>query len=151
HDAWVNGAGDPLSGLVAVLEEARGLSDLTKTGWRPKRTIIYTIWDGEEPGLIGSTEWAETHAQELQQKAVLYLNSDGNQGGFLNVGGSHTLERFMNDVARDVIDPEKEIPVYDRWRARRILNGDPDERRDARDRADLRINALGSGSDYTPF
>jgi len=151
HDAWVNGAEDPISGLVGVLEEARGVSELTKSGWRPKRTVVYAVWDGEEPGLLGSTEWAEAHADELQQKAVLYLNSDGNSRGFLGVGGSHTLERFMNDVARDVIDPEKEIPVYERWRARRILNGNADERREARERADLRINALGSGSDYTPF
>src|SRR5256886_7422422 len=92
HDAWVNGASDPVSGLVAVLEEARGLGELTKSGWRPKRTGIYAIWDGEEPGLLGSTEWAEAHAEELQRKAVLYLNSDGNSRGFLNVGGSHTLE-----------------------------------------------------------
>jgi N-acetylated-alpha-linked acidic dipeptidase len=151
HDAWVNGAADPVSGLVAVLEEARGLSELTKSGWRPKRTVIYAVWDGEEPGLLGSTEWAEAHAEELQRKAVLYLNSDGNSRGFLNVGGSHTLERFMNDVARDVIDPEKEISVHDRQRARAILNGDAERRREARERQDLRIEALGSGSDYTPF
>jgi N-acetylated-alpha-linked acidic dipeptidase len=151
HDAWVNGAGDPISGLVPMMEEARALGELTKTGWRPRRSIIYAVWDGEEPGLIGSTEWAETHAAELQGKAVLYLNSDGNARGFLNVGGSHTLEKFINEVARDVIDPEKEIPVSERSRARAIINGDAEQRREARDRADLRISALGSGSDYTPF
>ncbi len=151
HDAWVNGAGDPISGLVPMLEEARAVSELTKTGWRPRRSIIYAVWDGEEPGLIGSTEWAETHAQELQSKAVLYLNSDGNSRGFLYVGGSHTLEKFINDVARDVIDPEKEIAVFERSRAGAIINGDAEQRREARDRADLRISALGSGSDYTPF
>ncbi|PYS30826.1 MAG: folate hydrolase [Acidobacteria bacterium] len=151
HDAWVNGAGDPISGLVPMLEEARAVSELTKTGWRPRRSIIYAVWDGEEPGLIGSTEWAETHAQELQSKAVLYLNSDGNSRGFLFVAGSHTLEKFINDVARDVIDPEKEIAVFERARARAIITGDAEQRREARDRADLRINALGSGSDYTPF
>jgi len=123
HDAWVNGAGDPISGLVPMLEEARAVSELTKTGWRPRRSIIYAVWDGEEPGLIGSTEWAETHAQELQSKAVLYLNSDGNSRGFLYVGGSHTLEKFINDVARDVIDPEKEIAVFERSRAGAIING----------------------------
>src|SRR2546428_999117 len=151
HDAWVNGAEDPISGLVALLEEARAASELTKSGWRPKRTIIYCAWDGEEPGLLGSTEWAEAHAQELQQKAVVYVNSDGNSRGYLSVGGSHTLERFVNDVARDVIDPEKEVPVAERWRARRILNGNADQRREARERADVRIDPLGSGSDYTPF
>ena len=151
HDAWVNGAGDPLSGQVALLEEARGLSELIKSGWRPKRTIVYCSWDGEEPGLLGSTEWAETHAQELQEKAVVYVNSDGNSRGFLGVGGSHTLERFVNDVALDVTDPEKQIPVLERSRAYSILNGDADQRREARERQDLRIGALGSGSDYTPF
>ena len=136
---------------MAVLEEARAASELTKSGWRPKRTIIYCAWDAEEPGLLGSTEWAEAHAQELQQKAVVYVNSDGNSRGYLSVGGSHTLERFVNDVARDVIDPEKEVPVAERWRARRILNGNADQRREARERADVRIDPLGSGSDYTPF
>jgi N-acetylated-alpha-linked acidic dipeptidase len=147
HDAWVNGAGDPVSGLVPMLEEARALSELAKTGWKPVRTIVYTVWDGEEPGLIGSTEWAETHAEEIQSKAVLYLNSDGNDRGFLGVGGSHSLEKFVNEVERDVVDPEKEISVFERSRARLILNGNAE----ARQRSDLRIGALGSGSDYTPF
>jgi N-acetylated-alpha-linked acidic dipeptidase len=152
HDAWVNGADDPVSGMVALLEEARAVGELVKTGWKPKRTIIYCAWDGEEPGLLGSTEWAETHAAELQQHAVVYVNSDSNGRGFLGVGGSHTLEKFMNEVARDVTDPEKKIAVRERVRAQRILNGDDkDERREARERADLRIGALGSGSDYTPF
>jgi len=151
HDAWVNGAEDPISGMVAVLAEAQAASQLAKTGWRPKRTIIYGAWDGEEAALIGSTEWVETHADELQKKAVLYVNSDNNARGFLSVGGSHTLERFMNDVARDVVDPEKEIPVFDRWRAHLIIDGSAEDRREARDRAELRIAALGSGSDYTPF
>src|SRR5437867_5307104 len=151
HDGWVNGAEDPISGQVALMEEARALGELVKSGWKLKRTIIYCAWDGEEPGLLGSTEWAEAHAQELQQKAVVYLNSDGNSRGYLSVGGSHTLERFVNDVARDVIDPEKEVPVAERWRARRILNSNGDLRREARERADVRIDPLGSGSDYTPF
>jgi N-acetylated-alpha-linked acidic dipeptidase len=92
HDAWVNGANDPLSGQVAMLEEARGLGELAKSGWRPKRTIVYCSWDGEEEGLLGSTEWVEAHATELSQKAVAYINSDTNGRGFLGVGGSHTLE-----------------------------------------------------------
>src|SRR5437762_14019862 len=104
------------------------------------RTIIYAAWDGEEAALIGSTEWAETHADELQQKAVLYVNSDNNARGILSVGGSHTLEKFMNEVARDIVDPEKESPVFDRWRANVILNGTADERRDARDRVQVRIS-----------
>ena len=151
HDAWVNGAEDPISGMIAVLAEAQAVSQLTKSGWRPKRTIIFCAWDGEEQALIGSTEWAEAHADELQQKAVLYVNSDSNARGFLSAGGSHSLEKFVNEVARDVVDPEKQVPVFERWRARRILEGSPEERREARDRGDMRITALGSGSDYTPF
>jgi N-acetylated-alpha-linked acidic dipeptidase len=151
HDAWVNGAEDPISGMIAVLAEAQSVGQLVKTGWRPKRTIIYCAWDGEEQALIGSTEWAESHAAELQQKAVLYVNSDNNGRGFLSVGGSHTLEKFMNDVARDVVDPEKQIAVFERWRARAILEGSAANRREVRDRPDMRIAALGSGSDYTPF
>src|SRR5438874_6807421 len=101
HDAWVNGAEDPVSGLSAMLEEARGLGELRRQGWAPKRTIIYCAWDGEEPSLLGSTEWAEAHGAELQQHAVAYVNSDSNGRGFLEAEGSHTLERFINDVARD--------------------------------------------------
>jgi N-acetylated-alpha-linked acidic dipeptidase len=151
HDAWVNGAEDPISGMVAVLGEAQAVSQLAKTGWRPKRTIIFCAWDGEEQALIGSTEWAESHADELQRKAVLYVNSDNNARGFLSVAGSHTLERVMSGVARDVIDPEKQVPVIERWRARRILDGNAEDRQEARSRTDMRISALGSGSDYTPF
>ncbi len=151
HDAWVNGADDPLSGLVAMMEEARGVAELAKVGWKPKRTIVYAAWDGEEPGLLGSTEWAETHADLLTKNAAVYINSDSNGRGFLGIGGSHTLESFINEVARDVTDPEKKIPVFDRLRAARIVRGSADERRDARARADLSIEALGSGSDFTPF
>ncbi|HVF43991.1 MAG TPA: transferrin receptor-like dimerization domain-containing protein [Pyrinomonadaceae bacterium] len=151
HDAWVNGAQDPISGMVTLLEEARAVGELAKTGWRPKRTIIYCAWDGEEPGLLGSTEWAETHAAELRKHAVVYVNSDSNGRGFLEVGGSHTLEKLMNEVARDVTDPEKKMPVRDRLRASRMLDGSDEEKQEARSRADLRISALGSGSDYTPF
>jgi N-acetylated-alpha-linked acidic dipeptidase len=151
HDAWVNGAEDPLSGMIAVLAEAKAVGQLAKAGWRPKRTIVFCAWDGEEQALIGSTEWAETHAEELQRKAVLYVNSDNNARGFLSAGGSHTLEKFVNEVARDVVDPEKRVPVFDRWRARRILDGNAEASREARERQDMRIGALGSGSDYTPF
>lgn len=151
HDSWVNGASDPLSGEVAMMAEARGLGELLKTGWKPRRTIVYCSWDGEEPGLLGSTEWAETHADLLRKNAVVYINSDSNARGFLGVAGSHTIEKFINGVARDVIDPEKKISVNDRARAQEILRGSTESRREARERADLRIGALGSGSDYTAF
>jgi len=151
HDAWVNGAEDPISGLVAELEEARALGTLYQQGWRPKRTIIYAAWDGEEPGLLGSTEWVETHADELKAHAVAYLNSDSNGRGFLEVEGSHSLEKFVNGVALDVEDPESGTSSWKRVQASRIVNGSPESRRDAREREDLRIDALGSGSDYSSF
>jgi N-acetylated-alpha-linked acidic dipeptidase len=151
HDAWVNGAEDPISGLVAELEEARALGALYRQGWRPKRTIIYAAWDGEEPGLLGSTEWAETHADELKAHAVAYINSDTNGRGYLDVDGSHSLEKFINGVAMDVQDPEAGVSSWKRIQASQIRNGSADVRRDARDRDDLRIGALGSGSDYSTF
>jgi N-acetylated-alpha-linked acidic dipeptidase len=151
HDAWVNGAQDPISGLVAELEEARSLGALYQQGWRPKRTIIYAAWDGEEPGLLGSTEWVETHAEELKAHAVAYLNSDTNSRGYFEAEGSHSLEKFVNGVAMDVEDPESGVSSWKRLQASRILDGSPETRRDARDREDLRIGALGSGSDYSSF
>jgi N-acetylated-alpha-linked acidic dipeptidase len=151
HDAWVNGASDPISGMAPTLEEARAIGELVKQGWRPKRTIVYAAWDGEEPGLLGSTEWMEQHDQELQQKAVLYINSDGNGRGFFEPGGSHTLEHFVNDIAKSVQDPETRGTVWKRWQARQIANAASGQRGEIRNRSDLRINALGSGSDYTPF
>jgi N-acetylated-alpha-linked acidic dipeptidase len=152
HDAWVNGADDPTSGMVALLAEARAVGVLAKNGWRPKRTIVYAAWDGEEPGLLGSTEWVETHADELRQKAVAYINSDSTGRGFFDMGGSHGLETFINEVARDVVDPQTKVSIRDRARALAIVRASSDEvRRELRDRSNLRISALGSGSDYTPF
>ncbi|MGB2869414.1 MAG: M28 family metallopeptidase [Bacteroidota bacterium] len=152
HDAWVNGAEDPTSGMVSVLEEARALGELVKQGWKPKRTIVYCAWDGEEEGLLGSTEWAEAHADELSQKAAIYINSDSNGRGYLGVSGSHILEKFVNSVARDIEDPEKKISVWKRLQLARISNArTPEDRTEIRQRPDLRIGALGSGSDYTVF
>jgi N-acetylated-alpha-linked acidic dipeptidase len=151
HDAWVNGAADPVSGMAPELEEARAIGQLLTQGWRPKRTIVYAAWDGEEPGLIGSTEWVEQHEAELRQKAVAYINSDGNGRGFLQASGSHTLEHFVNDVARAIEDPETKETVWKRWQARQISEASAEKRSEIRSRADLRIGALGSGSDYTPF
>ncbi len=150
HDGWVNGAEDPISGQVALLEEARALGELLKSGWKPKRTIIYCAWDGEEPGLLGSTEWAETHADELSQHAVAYINSDSNGRGYLDLIGSHTLEKFTNDVARDIQDPETKLSAWKREQLRDIANApSPERKQEIRQRADLRLGALGSGSDYT--
>jgi N-acetylated-alpha-linked acidic dipeptidase len=152
HDGWVNGAEDPLSGQVAEMEEGKAIGELLKTGWRPKRTIIYCAWDGEEPGLLGSTEWCETHADELKQKAVAYINSDSNDRGFLFMDGSHSLETFINNVAKDVTDPEKGISVWERARDRQIINTtSPERKRELESAKNLEIGAMGSGSDYTPF
>jgi N-acetylated-alpha-linked acidic dipeptidase len=152
HDAWVNGAEDPISGQVAILEEARALAELVKSGWKPKRTIIYCAWDGEEPGLLGSTEWAEQHYDELRAHAVAYINSDASGRGYLGIEGSHTLEKFSNDIARDISDPETKLSAWKRQQLREIANAKSGEQREEiRKRSDLRIPALGSGSDYTAF
>jgi N-acetylated-alpha-linked acidic dipeptidase len=151
HDAWVNGAGDPVSGASPELEEARALGELLKQGWKPDRTIIYCFWDGEEPGLLGSTEWAETHADELKQHAVAYINSDGNGRGFFRAEGSHSLEAFVNDVMKDIDDPETHMTVWKRAHLAEISRATEKERSEMKSRPDLRISALGSGSDYTVF
>jgi N-acetylated-alpha-linked acidic dipeptidase len=155
YDAWVNGAADPVSGASAQLEEMRALGELLKQGWRPKRTIIYAFWDGEEQGWLGSTEWAETHATDLSVKAVAYLASDGTGKGYLSLSGSHSLERFVNDVARDLTDPVTKTSVYQRLedRARTQAEGGTGRggRPPEKDGDDFRLGALGSGSDYTPF
>jgi N-acetylated-alpha-linked acidic dipeptidase len=151
HDAWVNGAEDPISGASPELEEARVLGELLKQGWKPSRTIIYCFWDGEEPALLGSTEWAETHAEELKQHTVAYFNSDGNGRGYFRVEGSHTLENFVNDVAKDIQDPETKMNVWKRVRLVDISHANATNRAEIRSRADMRIPALGSGSDYTVF
>jgi N-acetylated-alpha-linked acidic dipeptidase len=155
HDGWVFGAADPLSGQVALMAEAQAIGKLVKEGWRPRRTLVYTSWDGEEPGLLGSTEWAETHAAELKQKAVLYVNSDVNARGFLEAEGSHALQHFVSEAARDVKDPETGGTILARSLAeRRVANFEsPGQGESGRAGAsgDLQLGALGSGSDYTPF
>ncbi len=151
HDAWVMGAQDPLSGAVTVLEQAKATADLAKTGWRPKRTLVFCLWDGEEPGLIGSTEWVETHEKELNDKAVAYVNSDTNGRGYLGMEGSYELQPLINGVARDVKDPEKGISVFDRARDRQLAGAAPSARPAIRAKQDIKIGALGSGSDYSPF
>ncbi len=159
HDGWVAGAWDPLSGAVAEFDEAKAIGMLAKSGWHPKRTLIYASWDGEEPGLLGSTEWAEAHAEELRAKAVLYVNSDTNGRGFLQAGGSHSLQHFVNQVAAGVEDPETHVSAGARLRARLMVNGYGPQGGGEAARvaaiaasgADLPLGALGSGSDYTPF
>lgn len=144
HDAWVHGANDPISGMVTVMEEARAVSELAKTGWQPKRTIVYCAWGAEEPGLLGSTEWVETHAEELKQKAVAYINTDGTGRGFLSAGGSHILEKFFDQITREVEDPQKKVSVFERRNAQSMVNS-------GEKLSHYKLSALGSGSDYSPF
>jgi N-acetylated-alpha-linked acidic dipeptidase len=159
RDGWVFGAADPLTGQVALMSEAKALGALAKTGWRPERTIVYASWDGEEPGLLGSTEWVEAHAKELADKAVLYINTDENSRGFLGASGSHVLQHFVNATARDVTDPQTGVSVYERLRANiragAYLGSDRDVPGYTLDAAkaggDLPIGPLGSGSDYAAF
>jgi N-acetylated-alpha-linked acidic dipeptidase len=152
HDAWVNGASDPISGMAAVLEEARMLGELHRQGWTPKRSIIYCAWDGEEPGLLGSVEWVEAHVDELKAHAVAYVNSDGNDRGFLFPGGTQDLQTFISGVARDVQDPETRMSVFQRSHLASIAKAkDAEERNSTRKRSDLEVKALGDGSDFTAF
>src|SRR5215468_758929 len=150
HDAWVNGAEDPISGQAALLEEARMLGELHRQGWNPKRTIIYCAWDGEEPGLLGSVEWVETHLDDLQKHALTYINSDSNDRGFLFASGTQDLQRFISGVARDVQDPETHMSVFQRSHLESISKAKTaEERADLRKGNDLLVKALGDGSDYT--
>jgi N-acetylated-alpha-linked acidic dipeptidase len=151
HDAWVHGATDPVSGMVAVMAEAKAIGALAKAGWAPKRTIVFAAWDGEEQALLGSTEWVEDQAATLRANAVAYVNSDSNSRGLLDVGGSHSLERFANEVARAVPEPKKGGAVADRMLANAILTGSPESRTAVRESTLFEIDALGSGSDYSPF
>ena len=151
HDAWVIGARDPISGLVGLMAEAQAVGRLAREGRRPRRTIVYAAWDAEEPGLLGSTEWAEHHADELREHAAVYINSDSNSRGFLRAGGSHALETLVNQVANDVEDPQTGVSVGERLRASRRARGSSAEYQRLRASDRLRISALGSGSDYSPF
>ncbi len=160
HDGWVFGASDPMSGQVALLAEAKAIGALVKEGWRPKRTLIYASWDGEEPMLLGSTEWAEAHAGEIRKSSVLYVNSDNNGRGFLYAAGSHDFQHLMNQVAAGVIDPETGVSIAQRLRAKiRVDALAPGAKPQVKDKAkaaadptkDIPMDALGSGSDFSGF
>ena len=154
HDGWGHGASDPISGMVSLMEEARAIGELTKTGWRPKRTLIYAGWDAEEPGLLGSTEWVEYNLNDIREKMVVYINTDGTGVGYLSMGGSHSLEKFVNEVIRDVDDPVHDVSLdkrlRSRMRVREYNSGTFGEGRES-ERQDLRMYAMGAGSDYTAF
>lgn len=152
QDAWVNGAADPVSGLSAMLEEAKSIGLMLSTGWKPDRTIVYCAWDGEEPALLGSTEWLEEHEKELQQKAVIYINSDNNERGFLFAAGSHALEPLMDEIAKSVIDPQAHISVFERRKAHEAVTApNTASKKKILSENELKLGAMGSGSDYSSF
>ena len=151
HDAWVIGASDPISGIISMMAEAKAIGELAKTGWRPKRTILYGAWDAEEPALLGSTEWAEDHQQELREKLAIYINTDGNQRGFFSGGGSHALETLVNQVTNQMTDPQTGVSVAQRRKAATRASGPSPEAKRLASGGALRLSALGSGSDYSPF
>jgi N-acetylated-alpha-linked acidic dipeptidase len=152
HDAWVNGAMDPISGQASMLEEARAIGALVKSGWRPKRTIVYCAWDGEEPALVGSTEWVEDHAALLQKNTVVYINSDENGRGFLNAGGSHALQGMVDEVAKNITDPQTGVSLYERLKAHKIATATSLlQAKEFMEKTSLHLEALGTGSDFSPF
>ena len=152
YDGWVNGADDPISGQSGLLEEARALGELYKQGWRPKRTLIYAAWDGEEPGLLGSTEWMETHAEELSRHAAIYVNTDESNRGFFSAGGSHSLEHLVNEVAHDITDPETHVSIWRREQAGILNRGVQTGTRTVTPQSDsIPLEALGTGTDFASF
>jgi N-acetylated-alpha-linked acidic dipeptidase len=151
HDAWVNGAADPVSGIVSEMEEARAIGELVKKGFKLKRTLVYCAWDGEEPGILGSTEWIEDHQAELRKKAVFYLNSDGNSRGFIYASGSHSLEPFFNEIAGDVIDPQTGVSIKERRYALDMVTEDNSARVKLNGNTKISLGALGAGSDWSGF
>ena len=152
HDAWVNGANDPVSGMAAELEEAIAIGELVKSGWRPKRTLVYCAWDAEEQGLMGSVEWVEDHAAELQAKAVAYINSDGNGRGFLSAEGSHAFSGLMTDISKSIKDPQTGVTIFERQRASRATEaGSLMAKKEILNSTTYPLGAMGSGSDYSSF
>ncbi len=151
HDGWVNGAADPISGMVAEMDEAKAIGELVKKGFKLKRTLVYCAWDGEEQGLLGSTEWAEDHQEELRKKAVAYINTDGNSRGFVNAAGSHTLEPFFNEIANEVIDPQTGVSIKERKYGSDFVKADKTARTKLTGNKNIKLGALGAGSDWSGF
>lgn len=151
HDAWVHGATDPVSGLVAEMEEARVIGELVRSGMKLKRSLVYCAWDAEEQGLIGSVEWGEELRDELKEKALLYVNSDATYRGFLRAGGSHSLEPFFNEVAESVTDPQTGTSVLNRAYAKRLTDAPASAAPKSIGNKELKLYALGAGSDWSVF
>jgi N-acetylated-alpha-linked acidic dipeptidase len=165
HDAWIFGAADPGSGTTAMLEAARSLGELARSGWRPRRTIVICHWDGEEPGLLGSTEWVEANRALLRQKAVAYINTDvGVTGPVFAASATPSLDDLVRGVARNVKDPDTSGSIYEAWRehvTRTKKEEKPVEQpeQSASGSAavsptrpgEVPLGALGAGSDFCPF
>jgi N-acetylated-alpha-linked acidic dipeptidase len=159
HDAWVFGAADPSSGTAVMLETARALGELAREGWKPRRTIVMCEWDGEEPGLIGSTEWVEGNLAELQAKAVAYLNTDvGVIGPKFSASATPSLKELVRDATHDVQDPGSSThrSVYDDWRdrasrAKDETSGTARPEPKSETPGEVPLSALGAGSDFCPF
>ena len=152
HDAWVNGANDPVSGMAAELEEAQAIGALVKSGWKPKRTLVYCAWDAEEEGLMGSVEWVEEHAASLQAKAVAYINSDGNGRGFLGAEGSHAVTGLITDISKSIQDPQTGVTIFERQRASRATEAaTTSAKKEILNSTTYPLGAMGSGSDYSSF
>jgi N-acetylated-alpha-linked acidic dipeptidase len=152
YDGWVNGADDPISGQSALLEEARALGELHKEGWNPKRTLVYAAWDGEEPGLLGSTEWAEMHADQLLRHGAIYVNSDENGRGYFGASGSQSFELMVNEVTHEMIDPETGKSVWERQKAAQHTGrGRGASTAAGSERKTIEFGPAGSGSDYAGF
>lgn len=145
HDGWVTGASDPISGAAALMETARVLASLVQDGWKPQRTIKLALWDGEEFGLVGSTEWVEKHAEELRRAGAVYLNTDSTGTGPMSTAGSPSLEKFLDEVLRDVADPKSGHSILETMNPALLSqNGNQPV-------PDFPLGALGSGSDYVGF
>ena len=152
HDAWVNGANDPVSGMAAELEEAYAIGSMVKSGWKPKRTLVYCAWDAEEQGLMGSVEWVEEHAASLQAKAVAYINSDGNGRGFLGAEGSHAFTGLMTDISKSIQDPQTGVTIFERQKANRATEATTTAaKKEILNSTSYPLGAMGSGSDYSSF
>lgn len=145
HDAWTFGGVDPGTGTTALLEVAKGLGQLAKSGWKPSRTISFAFWDAEEFGLVGSTEYAEALKAQLQEQLIMYVNIDMYMAGRFDPGGVPSLSAFVADVAKDV--PEGDTTVYERWKA-----SEASRQKVAETSAFAPdLEALGSGADFVPF
>jgi N-acetylated-alpha-linked acidic dipeptidase len=148
RDAWVFGASDSVSGHVSMMSVARAMGDMVKKGWKPRRSVLFVSWDGEEPGLLGSTEWVEDLTSELKAKAAVYVNRDAGAGGLIFSGSAvHSLTPFLYEVAQSIRPDGAPKTLYDGWLER---SREQAPTRDGRPMLKTpTVGALGSGSDYT--